>query len=107
MYLFFLIFINWVVIILYSTKFITVNEMIYWAALGMFFKAASWAIGFVFLAKGAGKIFFWSELVASIYLLSFNILGYYFMGLTGLGLSFLISYFFVLVQVYVIARYFV
>ncbi|NMB52972.1 MAG: oligosaccharide flippase family protein, partial [Bacteroidales bacterium] len=37
----FLVFIRWVVILLYSTKFVAVNDMITWAALGMFFKAIS------------------------------------------------------------------
>ncbi|MCB0750420.1 MAG: oligosaccharide flippase family protein, partial [Ignavibacteriae bacterium] len=48
----FLVFINWIVVVLYSTKFMPVNEMILWAALGMFFKAISWSIAFIFLAKG-------------------------------------------------------
>jgi O-antigen/teichoic acid export membrane protein len=100
----FLIFINWAVIILYSTKFTPVNGLIQWAALGMYFKAVSWAIGFIFLAKGASKLFFWSELVASSYMLLFNILGYKYFGLTGMGFSFLISYILVLIQVYFIAK---
>jgi len=100
----FLIFIKWVVIILYSKQFIDVNDMIYWAALGMFFKAASWSISFVFLAKGVGKIYFWSELAANIYMLIFNLLGYKYWGLTGLGISFLASYFIVLIQVFYISK---
>jgi len=100
----FLVFINWVVIILYSTKFIPVNEMILYAALGMFFKAATWAIGFIFLSKSASKIFFWSELVSNTYLLLFNILGYKYFELTGLGISFLFSYIISLIQVYFIAK---
>ena len=100
----FLIFINWVVILLYSKQFVAVNAMIYWAALGMFFKAASWSVGYVFLAKGAGKLFFYSELAANIYMLIFNILGYHYWGLTGLGLSFLISYILVLLQVFIISK---
>lgn len=100
----FLVFINWVVILLYSKQFIAINDMIYWAALGMFFKAASWSIGFVFLAKGAGKIFFYSEFTANIYMLIFNVLGYHYWGLTGLGLSFLVSYFIVLLQVFFISK---
>lgn len=100
----FLIFINWVVILLYSKQFVAVNAMIYWAALGMFFKAASWSIGYIFLAKGAGKLFFYSELAATIYMLIFNTLGYHYWGLTGLGLSFLISYIIVLLQVFIISK---
>ena len=99
----FLVFINWVVILLYSKRFMPVNDMILYAALGMFFKAASWAVAFVFLAKGASKLFFWNELITNIYLLALNIAGYYYWGLTGLGISFLAAYIFYLVQVYIVA----
>lgn len=100
----FLVFINWIVILLYSTKFIAVNTMIHWAALGMFFKAASWSIAFIFLAKSSSKLFFWNELITNIYMLGLNIIGYYLMGLTGLGISFTITYFIYLVQVYYISK---
>jgi O-antigen/teichoic acid export membrane protein len=98
----FLVFIKLVVAILYSKQFTPVNGMIHWAALGMFFKAASWPIGFLFLAKGDSKNFFWNELIANIYLLAFNILGYKFYGLNGMGISFLAGYAVYLLQVYVV-----
>ena len=101
----FLIFINWVLILLYSVEFVPVNGLIQWAALGMYFKAASWCIGFLFLAKGVSKLFFWNELITNAYLLLFNVLGYKYFGLTGLGISFLISYILYLIQVYFIVKY--
>lgn len=100
----FLIFINWVIILLYSKQFITVNDMIYWAALGMFFKAASWSIAFILLAKGASKLFFWNELIGNVYVLGLNILGYHFIGLTGLGISFMVGYLLYLIQVFVLSK---
>jgi O-antigen/teichoic acid export membrane protein len=100
----FLVFINWVIMILYSDKFVAVNSYVHWAALGMLFKAASWAVGYILLAKGNSKLFFWSELVANIYVLGLNIAGYYYMGLTGLGISFLIVYLLYLIQMYIICR---
>jgi O-antigen/teichoic acid export membrane protein len=100
----FLVFINWIVILLYSTKFVAVNAMIHWAALGMFFKAASWSVAFIFLAKGSSKLFFWNELITNIYMLGLNLIGYYFMGLTGLGISFAVTYLLYLVQVYFISK---
>jgi O-antigen/teichoic acid export membrane protein len=100
----FLIFVNWIVILLYSTKFVSVDGMIHYASLGMYFKAVSWAIAYIFLAKGASKIFFWSELAANIYLLVFNLIFYYFLGLTGMGISFLIGYIIYFVQVLFIAK---
>jgi O-antigen/teichoic acid export membrane protein len=103
--LFFILFINWVVIALYSNKFVAINEMMRWAALGMFFKAASWPIGYIFLAKGDSKLFFKSEVLAHSYTLFLNILGYHYFGLPGLGVSFFVSYFLVYLQVYLFAYY--
>lgn len=100
----FLIFIDWGVILLYSAKFIPVNGMIHWAALGMYFKAASWAIGFVFLAKGDRKLFFWSEIASLSYMLLFNIAGYNLWGLEGLGISFLAGYVVCYFQVFFLAK---
>ncbi|WP_460879730.1 oligosaccharide flippase family protein [Pontibacter rugosus] len=100
----FLIFIDWAVILLYSTKFIPVNGMIHWSALGIFFKAVSWAIAYIILANGSSKLFFWNELVVNIYMLLLNILGYYWGGLTGLGISFLASYILYTAQVYFLTK---
>ncbi|MGJ7027300.1 O-antigen translocase [Petrimonas sulfuriphila] len=100
----FLVFIHWAIILLYSTQFLAITGMIYWASLGIFFKAVSWAIAFVFLAKGASRLFFWNELTGNTYTLGFSLLGYHFGGLTGLGVSFLMVYMIYLIQVYVIAK---
>lgn len=101
----FIIFIHWIVILLYSSEFAAVNGMIQYAALGIYFKAVSWSIAFIFLAKGASKLFFWNELLFSFYALTFNLAGYYLGGLDGLGVSFLISYAVYLIQVYLVARH--
>lgn len=100
----FLVFIDWVIIILYSADFVAVNAMIYWAFLGMFFKVPAWVIGFLFIAKGKSRLFFWSELASNAYLLVFNIIGYHYWGLSGLGISFLVAYVVYLLQVYLIAN---
>ncbi|MEI7983102.1 MAG: O-antigen translocase [Bacteroidota bacterium] len=100
----FLVFIKWVIILLYSNNFIDVDEMLHWAALGMVFKAASWPIAFILLAKGASKLFFLNELFTNLYILVLNILGYHLMGLTGLGISFLIGYVLYLSQVLILSK---
>ena len=100
----FLVFIKWIVILLYSKQFVAVTDMLYWSAIGMFFKATSWSIAFIFLAKGSSKIFFWTELIANIIILGFNILGYYWGGLTGLGISFAVYFLLYLILVYLISR---
>lgn len=102
--IFFLVFINWIIIFLYSKDFMAINSMIYWAALGMFFKSVSWSVSFIFLAKGAFKFYFWCELLANTYMLILNVLGYMFGGLEGLGISFLLGYVFYLIQVYILTK---
>ena len=100
----FIVLIKWSVIILYSNEFLPVIPMLYWAVIGIFFKAGSWTISFLFLSKGAGKLFFMNELVTHTYTLVLNILGYYHFGLMGLGLSFLVAYFLYFIQVYIVAK---
>ena len=103
--LIFLVFINWVVVLLYSSRFIPINDMILYAAIGMLFKAASWSIAFIFLAKGASKVYFWNELIANVYILLLNIIGYRMYGVTGMGISFMIGYILYLIQVYFVSRF--
>ncbi|MDR1730372.1 MAG: O-antigen translocase [Prevotellaceae bacterium] len=100
----FFVFIYWIIVILYSSRFTPINEMVQWAALGMFFRAASWAISFLYLAKSASKLFFINELLANIYILIFNVVGYKFWGLDGLGIAFLLTYIIYLIQVFIICN---
>jgi O-antigen/teichoic acid export membrane protein len=100
----FFIFINWIVILFYSQKFTPINEMIHYAALGIYFKAASWCLSTIFAAKGDSKLYFLNELFGCIYGLLFNVLGYYFGGLNGLGVSFLLSYAVYFIQVFFVVK---
>lgn len=100
----FIIFINWIVILLYSPEFLEVNVMIQWASIGLIFKASSWSVAYVLLAKGAGKLYFINEFVAVFYTTVLNLVGYKFMGMEGLGISFLASYILYFIQILVIVR---
>lgn len=100
----FLIYVNWVIIMLYSAKFIAINQMIHWAMLGIIFKAASWSIAFIFIAKSATKLFLWNEILANAYTLIFNIIGYKLGGLEGLGASFFVAYVFYFLQVFLLSK---
>ncbi|KAF2333151.1 oligosaccharide flippase family protein [Flavobacterium daemonense] len=100
----FMTFSGWAVLLLYSTKFLPVTSMIAWASLGMYFKASSWSISYIFLAKSDSKLFFLNELSVIGYGLFFNILGYYLYGLEGLGISFLLMYFFYFIQVFFVCK---
>lgn len=101
---FFIIFIYYIINILYSNQFIKINGMLYWSAIGMFFKTVSWSISYLLLAKASSKIFIINELAAHIYIMIFNLIGYYLMGLTGLGISFAFAYFIYMLQVYIFSK---
>jgi O-antigen/teichoic acid export membrane protein len=96
----FILSIDWIIQLLYTNQFLSLNTMIVWAAVGMFFKAVSWSIGYYFLAKGTSKLFFWNELISNIYITVLNVIGYYYWGLSGLGYSLVLSYFIHLLQVF-------
>jgi O-antigen/teichoic acid export membrane protein len=101
---FFIIFVNWIIIILYSEKFIPINLMMQLAAIGMLFKALSWSIAYIFLAKGKSKMFLINELSAGTVTLILHLTGYYFFGLTGVGVGFIIGYIYYSVQVAIITK---
>jgi len=98
------IYIPIVVRILYSEKFLPINGYIVWCSLGMMFKMASWAIAFVFIAKAESKLYMINEFTVAVYTLLFNLLGFKLGGLSGLGISFTVSYFLYMIQVFVIAK---
>lgn len=88
----FIVFLDWIILLLYSKEFTAIRDMLAWAALGMFFKVPGWSIGFIFLAKAKSSMYFFLQLFSHSLLLALNIAGYHFWGLTGLGISFLIVY---------------
>jgi len=96
----FLVFVNWIIIVIYSSQFLPIIEMIQWGILAIFFKTLGWAIGVLLAAKGNSKHLFWNELIANAYLLLLNIGGYYLDGLRGLGISFLVGYLLHFLQIY-------
>ena len=101
----FMVFINAVVIILYTAKFLAVTGMIQYVALGIFFKTVTWSMGYLILAKGDSKVFFYNELFSNIYILAINMLFYRAFGLDGLGISFFLSYLIGIFQGYLILHY--
>lgn len=102
----FIVFSGWIVVLLYSSTFIPITQMIQWAMLGMFFKATSWSMGFIFLAKGESKLFLANELFGGTVTLGCHVSGYYFGGLTGMGIGFLLGYFYHMFQVFFVSKHY-
>lgn len=93
-----------VIALFYTNKFLPVVVFVQWVALGTMLRAVAWAMGFIVLAKGDSKLYFYKEVVSIAILLSCNVGGYYFWGLEGLGISFVVGQALVFIYVYAIVR---
>ncbi|MBQ6307013.1 MAG: O-antigen translocase [Bacteroidales bacterium] len=99
-----IVFVPWIVRLLYSERFLGANDYIIWAASGMLFKMASWAISFIFIAKGESKLFMINETAVNVYSLGFQILGYWLLGLKGIGIGYALTFLCYFLQVYIISH---
>jgi len=81
-----------VVRLLYTSSFLPIIDFVPWIILGIPLKAASWAMGFIILAKGKSFLYLFTECFANCVLLVLSIFGYQQWGLTGLGFAFLLMY---------------
>lgn len=78
--------------ILLAKEFLPVIPIVRWLALGLFFKAFSYPIGYISFAKGDKRFFFWFEGVLGTSMnLIFSLAGYSLWGLNGLGIAFTVA----------------
>jgi O-antigen/teichoic acid export membrane protein len=80
-----------IVRILYTPEFLPVVMFANLLVLGNPIKVISWSMGYIYLAKGDGRLFLFVEIAANLVVLLFNLLGYYLYGLEGLGVSFILT----------------
>ena len=99
-----LTFAPWIIQIFYSESFIPAYEVLRWQILGIFLRVVSWPIGFVLLAKGKGKIFFWTELTANAVHVPLVWIGVAYFGLKGTGMAFFCLYFFYTVMIFAVVH---
>ncbi|HVV70314.1 MAG TPA: O-antigen translocase, partial [Verrucomicrobiae bacterium] len=93
-----------VIDLFYSAKFGPAVEVLRWVCLGMLLRVASWPMGFIVLAKGARKIFFWVEVFSAIFTVSVTWVGVATVGLAGTGIGFFATYFVYCFVSYAVAR---
>ena len=84
-------FISPVIILLYSKEFLSITSMTTLLLVGTIVQVASWGIGYVFLAKNDGRVYFFNEVLTKLIMLPLYILGYSLYGLEGLGYSFILN----------------
>ena len=100
----FLAFVPLIIKILYTSKFISIIPMVCFGILAMLFRAVSWSMGYVLIAKGDSNMFIKTAFGFNFLSVILNIVGYYFYGLEGLGFSFLIYYLIHLVVLKIITK---
>jgi O-antigen/teichoic acid export membrane protein len=88
----FLIFAPSVIRLLYSKEFLPIVPLVCWGILGMIIKAVSWSMGYILIAKGDSNTFIKTSIGFNSLFLIINLIGYYFYGLEGLGITFFINY---------------
>lgn len=79
--------------VILSESFIGILEFTQWIVLGVLFKATSWALGFIILAKGDSKLFLITEVLANGLILIGYLSGFMMGGLKGIGIAFVALYF--------------
>lgn len=89
---------------LYSPAFLPVINFASWMVVGILLKGLVWPVGFIFPAKGDVKVFGAIEVTAMTINIIINILGYHYLGLIGLGISYIIGYIFGLLITLFVAR---
>jgi O-antigen/teichoic acid export membrane protein len=81
-----------IVKIIFTPEFNDIIPMVCFGIVAMLFRAVSWSMGYILIAKGDSKMFVRTAVGFNSISLILNILGYYYYGLEGLGFSFLLYY---------------
>lgn len=81
-----------VIQILYTESFVVIEKLIQWAIVGILFKALSWAISYLFLARSAKLLFIINEVAVNGIMLFTTILGYNSFKLEGIGMAYTGTY---------------
>lgn len=90
--------------LLYSSEFTSATAMMNWQILGTFFKVLSWPLGFILLAKGKGRLYFFAEMLFLAVYLILTYLLYNKFSLESVGISYLVAYIVYLFTVFVLGR---
>lgn len=93
----------WVIRLLYSAEFGAAAQVLRWQVLGDILKLASWPLGFVLVAAGAGRTYMFSEWFAMGAFVAFTFLLLPSFGIVATGASFLLMYLIYLAVVWALA----
>lgn len=78
--------------VLYAERFLEMLPFVSIGIIGVLFRATSWCMAFVILAKGDGMVYILTESISAFSGLALNILGYSLGRFEGLGISYIVWY---------------
>lgn len=82
----------WVIHLLYTSEFAPATRILRWQLLGDALKVLTWPLGFVILAKGAGRVFILSEALGAAVFVGVTWLLLPAMGVSATGIAFIAMY---------------
>jgi PST family polysaccharide transporter len=92
--------------LLYSPEFQQAVDLLRWLCLGMVLRVLSWPMGYLVIAKGARRLFFWTELPWYVVYVALTYASVSAFGLNGAGIAFFIAYALHVVIFYLVIRFF-
>ncbi|RYE85191.1 MAG: O-antigen translocase, partial [Hyphomicrobiales bacterium] len=93
-----------VIAVFYSEHFVDAVPLLRWLCMGMFLRVVAWPMGFIILAKGDQKMFFWTEVAATVVHVGLAWLLLRTVGLVGAGVAFVGLYVWHGLLIYVLVR---
>ncbi len=90
--------------IFYRSDFAPAVEILRWICLGMLLKVMNWPMGFIILARGERKLFFWTEVLTNAGYVALVWAAVGLLGLPGTGVAFFALYALNCIAVYFIVR---
>lgn len=94
-----------VINVFYSGKFDPAIDLLRWQMLGVLVKVAAFPIGYILLAKGAGKLWLLTETLTNLMSVISSWLCLNWLGLIGAGVAYFITYTFCWLIVFMVVRH--
>ena len=88
--------------LLYSAEYLEAYPILQWMILGVFLRTISWPMGFLFMARAKGKVFFWTETIIWSLQIVLVYFGLQFFGLVGTGIAFFTLYIFYTLMMFIL-----
>ena len=90
--------------LLYSAEYMEAYPVLQWMILGVFLRTISWPMGFLFIARAKGKVFFWTEIISWTLQVGLVFFGLKFFGLKGTGIAFFTLYIFYTTMMFILLK---